>query len=49
MGALVGLGVGVGLLLVWASFALPRQPRASQPDPRGWASARCSGAPVSRT
>lgn len=31
MGALVGLGVGVGLLLVWASFALPRQPRASQP------------------
>lgn len=27
MGALVGLGVGVGLLLVWSAFALPRQPR----------------------
>ena len=23
MGALVGLGVGVGLLLVWSAFALP--------------------------
>jgi len=27
MGALVGLGVGVGLMLVWAAFALPRTPR----------------------
>ena len=27
MGALVGLGVGVGLLLVWSAFALPRPPR----------------------
>jgi tight adherence protein B len=27
MGALVGLGVGVGLLLVWSAFALPRRPR----------------------
>lgn len=27
MGALVGLGVGVGLLLVWSSFFLPRGPR----------------------
>jgi tight adherence protein B len=26
MGVLVGLGVGVGLLLVWSSFALPRRP-----------------------
>ncbi|WP_122816691.1 type II secretion system F family protein [Nocardioides pantholopis] len=26
MGALVGLGVGVGLLLVWSAFALPRPP-----------------------
>ena len=26
MGALVGLGVGVGLLLVWSAFALPRTP-----------------------
>ena len=25
MGVLVGLGVGVGLLLVWSAFALPRQ------------------------
>lgn len=30
MGALVGLGVGVGLLLVWSAFFLPRQP--SRPD-----------------
>lgn len=27
MGALVGLGVGVGLLLVWSAFAIPRTPR----------------------
>jgi tight adherence protein B len=27
MGVLVGLGVGVGLLLVWSAFALPRHPR----------------------
>lgn len=27
MGALVGLGVGVGLLLVWSAFFLPRGPR----------------------
>ena len=32
MGALVGLGVGVGLLLVWSAFALPRQPRTSTPS-----------------
>lgn len=31
MGALVGLGVGVGLLLVWAAFALPRQEREPSP------------------
>jgi tight adherence protein B len=31
MGALVGLGVGVGLLLIWAAFALPRTPKASAP------------------
>ena len=31
MGALVGLGVGVGLLLIWAAFALPRQPRVGAP------------------
>ncbi len=27
MGALVGLGVGVGLMLAWSAFALPRVPR----------------------
>ncbi len=27
MGALVGLGVGIGLLLVWSGFFLPRRPR----------------------
>jgi tight adherence protein B len=27
MGALIGLGAGVGLMLTWAAFALPRAPR----------------------
>jgi tight adherence protein B len=27
MGALIGLGVGIGLMLIWSAFALPRQPR----------------------
>ena len=27
MGALVGLGVGIGLMLVWSAFVLPRRPR----------------------
>ncbi len=31
MGALVGLGVGVGLLLVWSAFFVPRNPRAKDP------------------
>ena len=31
MGALVGLGVGVGLLLVWSAFHLPRSPRPARP------------------
>ena len=31
MGALVGLGVGVGLLLIWSAFALPREPRSATP------------------
>jgi tight adherence protein B len=31
MGALVGLGVGVGLLLIWSAFALPRRPRPTAP------------------
>ena len=29
MGALVGLGVGIGLLLVWSAFALPRTARVA--------------------
>jgi len=33
MGAMVGLGVGVGLLLVWSAFALPpRTPSAPRPS-----------------
>jgi tight adherence protein B len=32
MGALVGLGVGVGLLLIWSAFALPRRPRSTPPS-----------------
>ncbi|MCD4525252.1 type II secretion system F family protein [Nocardioides sp. cx-173] len=36
MGALVGLGVGIGLMLVWSAFFLPRQPRrSSRGDGRG--------------
>jgi tight adherence protein B len=31
MGALVGLGVGIGLLLVWSAFFLPRAPRRRTP------------------
>jgi tight adherence protein B len=30
MGALVGLGVGIGLMLVWSAFFLPRAPRAGR-------------------
>ncbi|WP_426241319.1 type II secretion system F family protein [Nocardioides sp. LHG3406-4] len=33
MGALVGLGFGIGALLIWSAFFLPRQPKA--PDRRG--------------
>lgn len=32
MGALVGLGVGVGLLLVWSAFALPASPGRAHPQ-----------------
>ena len=31
MGVLVGLGVGIGLLLIWSAFFIPRTPR---PEPR---------------
>lgn len=34
MGALVGLGVGIGLLLVWSAFFLPGRPRDDDPRPR---------------
>ncbi|KQW49274.1 type II secretion system protein F [Nocardioides sp. Root1257] len=34
MGALVGLGVGIGLLLVWSAFLLPRRPRDAAPTSR---------------
>ncbi|MFC6343686.1 type II secretion system protein F, partial [Nocardioides hankookensis] len=34
MGALVGLGVGIGLLLVWSAFVLPRRPRDAAPTSR---------------
>jgi tight adherence protein B len=35
MGVVVGLGVGIGLLLVWSAFALPRRaPRARRPSSR---------------
>ena len=30
MGALVGLGIGVGLLLVWSAFFIPPQPRTTR-------------------
>jgi len=33
MGALVGLGVGVGLLLIWSAFFLPRTPRVRSTRP----------------
>ena len=39
MGALIGLGVGVGLLLVWSAFAIPRVPRSSR-DRSGWVARR---------
>lgn len=31
MGALVGLGLGLGLLLIWSAFFLPRTPKAPRP------------------
>ena len=33
MGVLVGLGVGVGLLLVWSAFAVPRRRTSRTPRP----------------
>jgi tight adherence protein B len=37
MGALVGTGVGLGMLLIWSVFAVPRRPRAVG---RAWARVR---------
>jgi len=34
MSAIVGLGVGIGLMLIWSAFALPRLPRTT-PKRRG--------------
>jgi tight adherence protein B len=34
VGALVGLGFGLGLLLVWSAFALPRSPRPARTEGR---------------
>jgi tight adherence protein B len=34
MGALVGLGVGVGLLLIWSAFFVPLPPRRTRTDGR---------------
>ena len=33
MGALVGLGVGIGLMLVWSAFFVPRQPKKTTHRP----------------
>jgi len=33
MGALVGLGFGLGVLLIWSAFATPRAPRRESPGP----------------
>lgn len=31
MGALIGLGLGLGLMLIWSAFFVPRTPRAPKP------------------
>jgi tight adherence protein B len=47
MGALVGLGVGVGLLLVWSAFATP-PPRRRPRDRSGWIARRLAEAGMSQ-
>jgi tight adherence protein B len=37
VGALVGLGVGIGLLLIWSAFFLPRRPRRTTQQAGGLA------------
>jgi tight adherence protein B len=39
MGALIGLGVGVGMLLVWSAFAIP-QVRGGPRERNGWIARR---------
>ena len=46
MGALVGLGLGVGLLLIWSAFTMPRTRRPAR-DRQGWLAARLDGAGLS--
>ena len=45
VGALVGLGVGLGLLLIWSAFVLPRPGRGGRAGPDG--SRTCSPEPDS--
>ncbi len=47
MGAVVGLGVGVGLLLIWSAFALPRRSSATSPRTPGRLARLLSGAGMS--
>jgi tight adherence protein B len=42
MGAVVGLGVGLGLMLVWSAFALPARPRTKR-EPRAAAMLASAG------
>ena len=48
MGALVGLGVGVGLLLVWSAFTMPRTPRDVARHRDGWLARRLGEAGLSQ-
>ena len=49
MGALVGLGVGVGLLLIWSAFAWPRAVRTEDPVPGRWERALAEAGMTSTT
>lgn len=42
MGALVGLGIGIGSMLIWSAFFMPRRPRAAGDDSRERATRRTS-------
>lgn len=45
MGALIGLGVGIGLMLIWSAFFLPRQPKRADRGP-GWLAQRLARAGI---